>query len=444
MPTVSCGGLPVWQQTSTSGTVLQQQYLEQPSYGIPQNVPISVRPSTTIPPTVVSTNPVPTYTPFSDQAYIGVAQALQSHSVPPITVLPTPPIAAATTVLPGETTRPSDDVGSIDYRISYQHEQKDAIGKHVPSVGASAPVSVVRELPDFLTGFENVKESRQEDRNTPRMINVEEDPSQFSPTYTSRSFDDFHRLLGRNLSPRGDRQLTNDHSSLPISENTAMNHVIPSATGEVHGFNLNTYTSSIPLQPRQSSHEVRQEWQDEAIGYVPSNSADSYPIFAQNGAFAAGQHSAYFSAKKEIDGDDLSMLLMGINEKSHQESAGSSSQIGWNATSSIVNRDGFRIPPSGDWSTPAAIGNLSQIGWNATSSIVNREGFWISPSGDRSTPAAISAEPSDQGSDEANESSGGDSNPTDGSNDSDGSYFLPSRKKVRLAMDNESIRRAIR
>jgi hypothetical protein len=133
---------------------------------------------------------------------------------------------------------------------------------------------------------------------------------------------------------------------------------------------------------------------------VASNPADSYTAFAQQGAFAASEHSAYFSAKGDVNGDDMAMSLMGYRKQQQQRHKGSvsSSRNGW-----------LHSPPSTE----------------------NHENFRISTSG-RRMPTMVSAEPSDQGSDEANHSSGTDSNPTDGSNDSDGSYSDSSRKKPRL------------
>ncbi len=159
----------------------------------------------------------------------------------------------------------------------------------------------------------------------------------------------------------------------------------------------------LPIHPRQSSHEGLQRTYGEAMAWgsrapVPSNPADSYTIVAQQGAFAVSQHSAYFAAKGDHVGDDLSMKLMEIRQRARYESA---------------------LPARDAYSTSHAM--------------KHDENFLISTSGF----PTVSAEPSDQGSDEANQASGTDSNPSDGSNDSDGSYSASSRKKARVAMEED-------
>ena len=64
-----------------------------------------------------------------------------------------------------------------------------------PKKSTSSDSSSAEGLPDFLAGFDKEGQPRtsgDQDR---------EENHHFSPTFTSRSFDDFHKLLGKNISP---------------------------------------------------------------------------------------------------------------------------------------------------------------------------------------------------------------------------------------------------
>jgi hypothetical protein len=370
-----------------------QQYPVQTTLGISVEPPNPMQ-TRTLPPAAMATKPVSTYTPFLDHAYMGVAMAMQSHAIQPIMALPAPHAPDARV---GEVTQSHDAMNAVDCDI-IQHRTQILAERNVqrqPILEQAAD-----EMPDFLSGFDQVKKSSPQKLVTPpSTIQAEVDPSQFSPTFTSRSFDDFHRLLGTNLSPLGKRRCTD----LPIPDVPVTDLLAAPASGRTEGLqdHTNSITSAVSAQPHQSSQEMLQRAYGEAISWesrLPStsNSADSYTIFAQQGAFAASQHSAYFSAKGDSDGDDLSMLLMGIKQKPHYEST-SKSGDGW------LN---FSLHRRVEGSHPAQ--------------------------------ATVSAEPSDQGSDEANQGSGTDSNPTDGSNDSDESYSDVSRKKARIERSDDT------
>lgn len=65
-----------------------------------------------------------------------------------------------------------------------------------PDVGALA-AGTSNEMPDFLSGFDKVATHH---RDSPTLAQTNQD-APYSPTYTSKSFDDFHRFLGKGLSP---------------------------------------------------------------------------------------------------------------------------------------------------------------------------------------------------------------------------------------------------
>lgn len=132
------------------------------------------------------------------------------------------------------------------------------------------------ELPDFLSGFEKVTAQNAETVDTDHPANVTKlsfnkvpvDQSQYSPPFTSRSFDDLHQHLGKGLSPRPLRLTFPEFPPLPSA-----------ITAPAAGQKTAATTSQSLLG-----------------GSVPVGSvtADSYAVFAQESALAVSQHSAYF------------------------------------------------------------------------------------------------------------------------------------------------------
>jgi hypothetical protein len=70
---------------------------------------------------------------------------------------------------------------------------------------SSASIPTNHEVPDFLAGFDKAASGTafgltNQKSNTGNIIS-QDLGNEFSPTYTSKSFDDFHKLLGKNISP---------------------------------------------------------------------------------------------------------------------------------------------------------------------------------------------------------------------------------------------------
>ncbi len=282
---------------------------------------------------------------------------------------------------------------------------------------ASAPriVGNVNDLPNFLEGFDMIASRR--DANTPGKQHPTPDLAHFSPTYTSRSFDDFHRLLGKNLSPDTRRQETRDVPAFDINElpfpAPHIQNDLPMEFGSEDPANVFTNDRAThlfsTLKPKITSRELPEHHRQKtcqtngqtvSVGVTGTElGADSYSIFAQQSAFAASQHSAYSSTRG--NGDDSSLALLGDDLEM---------MLGDNYTS------GDAI------STPYCVGTHIS-GTVYTSS---------------SRGATLVSEPSDQGSDEIHGDSygSGTDNLVDGSscsNDSDGSYSESSRKRARLS-----------
>ena len=143
------------------------------------------------------------------------------------------------------------------------------------------------ELPDFLSGFEKVSAQSAGAGDSDHQTNstkfsfskVPVDQSQYSPPFTSRSFDDLHQHLGKGLSPRPLRLTFPEFPPLPSA-----------ITAPGVGQKATASTSQSLLS-----------------GSVPVGSvtADSYAVFAQQSALAVSQHSAYFGDANGRSAADL-------------------------------------------------------------------------------------------------------------------------------------------
>lgn len=120
-------------------------------------------------------------------------------------------------------------------------------------VAASGSVQVsTSDVPDFLAGFDKVAGGPK--------ATVPVDPSvQYSPPFTSRSFDDFHRLLGKDISQLGEA----------------------ATTGASPGESKSDENSSVREAMAQFT-------------------AESYAFFAQESCIAASQHDAYLSQESTV------------------------------------------------------------------------------------------------------------------------------------------------
>ena len=174
------------------------------------------------------------------------------------------------------------------------------------------------EIPDFLSGFDNVALSM----NPPASIAAAAAttttlgaPKQFymhqqvvadgsstmhphelyTPTFTSRSFDDFHRLLGKDLTQLdgGAHNHASTHSGPAEADRNSQSKAYSS-------FPAGSYTSTLsgnlsvsnvtPPGKRDMNPEATRSADSDAM---PLFSAESYALFAQESARAASQHAAY-------------------------------------------------------------------------------------------------------------------------------------------------------
>jgi hypothetical protein len=152
-----------------------------------------------------------------------------------------------------------------------------SMGSRHPNDPSSAPpvhprdaAPETNELPDFLTGFDNVtsnlKHRAVQGKATTDAPSTGGTP-QYSPSFTSQSFDDFHRLLGKDLS--------------------ALDETVDQKTS--------ASSTRDPQQPHSSLAATTQKSQSiREIDTMALFNAESYAMFAQESATAASQHSAYF------------------------------------------------------------------------------------------------------------------------------------------------------
>lgn len=131
------------------------------------------------------------------------------------------------------------------------------------------PTPALQDIPDILSGFDKV--AAAQNRTTPNRADVALISSQYSPPFTSRSFDDFHQLLGNDLL----------HQPLNIGDSTSggQHQAIRTSTEQVRG---------LPHPPIGGKSNGRADVNSDA-----SLTADAYAMFAQESALAVSQHSAY-------------------------------------------------------------------------------------------------------------------------------------------------------
>jgi hypothetical protein len=194
---------------------------------------------------------------------------------------------------------------------------------------SATPASVpnLGEMSDFLSAFDKVTGRSLGGSSAPAQVTSNE----YSPTFTTESFDDLHRFLGMDLSPvTTPKGLVNN---VPISRGTP---VIPMpspveaqdpAAQELPAAQLPPEEVAKMRQPNQSNETMETE-KPPQLSYTSYTSllseayteamlkrkqeeksgplgADSYSIFAQQSAFAASQHSAYTSIKKDGPRNDF-------------------------------------------------------------------------------------------------------------------------------------------
>jgi hypothetical protein len=162
------------------------------------------------------------------------------------------------------------------------------------------------EIPDLLSGFDKVTASSPVCRN-PSSNKAYQD----SPAFTSQSFDDFHRLLGKDLSP-----LVLSHA-VPSSQDM---HIVPSMLPSIQNASplrtdgMGAPSSSQPITqlqnpPSQLSCTSSQASNQQTTSNLPngieskslqprpflvsSSGADSYNMFAWQSAFPASLHSPF-------------------------------------------------------------------------------------------------------------------------------------------------------
>lgn len=157
-------------------------------------------------------------------------------------------------------------------------------------------------MPDFLSGFDKVaaqhstkNNPQDEDRPKTNNVNLSIEQSQYSPPFTSRSFDDLHQHLGKGLSPRPFRLNCPEFPPLPLDIDD------PKPT-------ITTTTNDASTNKSISNSCVTEH----------SMSADSYAMFAQQSALAVSQHSAYFRSAVEGQNQGLTPSIVNVaNLRAH-------------------------------------------------------------------------------------------------------------------------------
>ena len=174
----------------------------------------------------------------------------------------------------------------------------NTLGEAIAGPGTSG------EIPDLLSGFDKVAAGSSTCHNPSSNL---QEAYQDSPAFTSRSFDDFHRLLGKDLSP-----LVLSHTKYTVPSGQDMPMIQNASLLRTDGAGTPSSSQPIPeLQnrPSQLSCTSTQASHQQTISNLPngieskslqprpflvsSSGADSYNMFARQSTFAASLHSPY-------------------------------------------------------------------------------------------------------------------------------------------------------
>ena len=153
---------------------------------------------------------------------------------------------------------------------------------HRPSTNGAASV------PDFLAGFDKVASS------TPKLHGMQGGAvlsSEYSPPFTSKSFDDFHRLLGKDV----------DEIAKPGIGSVSTPQQTMHSTASIH-------PRPLKLSPRESPGNG---------SHVPDTmalfSAESYAMFAQESALTMSHHAAYGKQEQQQQAEQPPTVMEGSN-----------------------------------------------------------------------------------------------------------------------------------
>ncbi|CAJ1953394.1 unnamed protein product [Cylindrotheca closterium] len=187
-----------------------------------------------------------------------------------------------------------------------------AIRPKISKISISGNVPQASEMPDFLKGFDEV--TGMEKSPTPGASTSDH----HTPTFTSKSFDDFHRFLGVDISPLNSQQTANGkpaNQSVPFlpgkdmskSDSMVQHRGIPGiGMGRIQqqGSGNDTRPHRANLGKNDNPDLLAQAF-TEAMSHASSKNqpvqhlgADYYTLFAQQTALAASQHSAYMGGPK--------------------------------------------------------------------------------------------------------------------------------------------------
>jgi hypothetical protein len=187
------------------------------------------------------------------------------------------------------------------------------------SQGAAAETN---EVPDFLAGFDNVT-SNLKHGTAQGKPTTDAPPNggipQYSPPFTSQSFDDFHRLLGKDLSPLDET--------------------------------IDQKTSTSSTRYRQQPHSSLASQSIREIDTMALFNAESYAMFAQESAIAASQHAAYFqpgdTGLNPMYSRDAEGLMDVISSQMKDRQQYASQQNVQPMPSQAISLSGDRIPSNG-------------------------------------------------------------------------------------------------
>ena len=145
-------------------------------------------------------------TTSSIQPVISSQQPQPNQQIVPVPVSMQPITATSTSLPETQCSRTHEPIVSSDGspELALSPMWMSTTSPH-PTVPTSKQVHMdsLSPVPDFLAGFDKVKLAMKPEKAHHVHSTVGDDLDQYSPPFTSRSFDDFHRFLGEDLAPLG-------------------------------------------------------------------------------------------------------------------------------------------------------------------------------------------------------------------------------------------------
>lgn len=158
------------------------------------------------------------------------------------------------------------------------------------------PAKQSAEIPDLLSGFEKIVQGMNP-TSAASQAPITTTAEEYSPPFTSRSFDEFHRFLGKEELPMLDA---------PTAETPHNPRQVTTTCSNIH-VTANAIEDATTAVISQMSHDTTALF-----------TAESYAMLAQESAMEASQHSGYsLSLQRNNEFDNVERVIQQLGTTTH-------------------------------------------------------------------------------------------------------------------------------